>query len=141
MIAGTLGPVASAFSICALVRPWRQHLTPGEDVKNAVFVADPIWLTVINAIQLAMAVVSNMFLLLNMTRRVRFTIAQPVTIIGWYISAILLIALLGSAAGPLYEGFKHPTEELIWSQAFYYGMWAAILYFVDASLKIGRAHV
>lgn len=136
MIAGTLGPVASAFSICALVRPWRQHLTPGEDVKNAVFVADPIWLTVINAIQLAMAVVSNMFLLLNMTRRVRFTIAQPITIIGWYISAILLIALLGSAAGPLYEGFKHPTEELIWSQAFYYGMWAAILYFVDASLML-----
>lgn len=31
-----------------------------------------------------MALVSNMFLLLNMARRVKFTIAQPVTIIGWY---------------------------------------------------------
>ncbi|CEI41381.1 hypothetical protein FVEN_g3598 [Fusarium venenatum] len=136
MIAGTLGPVASAFSICALVRPWRQHRPPGQIVKTAPFVADPIWLTVINAIQLAMAIISNMFLLLNMTRRVRFTIAQPITIIGWYISAILLISLLATAAGPLYEGFKYPADELIWSQAFYYGMWAAILYFVDASLML-----
>jgi potassium channel subfamily K len=136
MIAGTLGPVASAFSICALVRPWRQHLPPGEQVKTAPFVDDPVWLTVINAIQLAMAVVSNMFLLLNMTRRVRFTIAQPITIVGWYISAILLISLLATAAGPIYEGFKYPSDELIWSQAFYYGMWAAILYFVDASLML-----
>ncbi|KAG8667631.1 hypothetical protein FPOAC2_12806 [Fusarium poae] len=136
MIAGTLGPVASAFSICALVRPWRQHRPPGQVVKTAPFVADPIWLTVINAIQLAMAIISNMFLLLNMTRRVRFTIAQPITIIGWYISAILLISLLATAAGPLYEGFKYPSDELIWSQAFYYGMWAAVLYFVDASLML-----
>ncbi|KAF4452702.1 hypothetical protein F53441_4509 [Fusarium austroafricanum] len=136
MIAGTLGPVASAFSICALVRPWRQQLSPGKHPKEAVFIVDPVWLTAINAIQLSMAIVSNVFLLLNMTRRVRFTIAQPITIVGWYISAILLIALLGTAAGPLYEGWKYPNDELIWSQAFYYGMWAAILYFVDASLML-----
>ncbi|KAF5657213.1 tok1-voltage outward-rectifying k+ channel [Fusarium heterosporum] len=136
MIAGTLGPVASAFSICALVRPWRQHLYPGKDVYDATYVPDPVWLITINAIQLAMAVVSNAFLLLNMTRRVRFTIAQPITIVGWYISAILLIALLATAANPLYEGFGHPSRELIWSQAFYYGLWAAILYFIDASLML-----
>ncbi|KAM0562914.1 hypothetical protein ACHAPJ_001754 [Fusarium lateritium] len=136
MIAGTLGPVASAFSICALVRPWRQQLPVGKDVKNAVFIDDPVWLTTINAIQLAMAIISNVFLLLNMTRRVRFAIAQPITIIGWYISAILLISLLATASGPLYDGFGHDSVELIWSQAFYYGMWAAILYFVDASLML-----
>ncbi|KAM0426639.1 hypothetical protein ACHAPT_007955 [Fusarium lateritium] len=136
MIAGTLGPVASAFSICALVRPWRQHLVPGESIDDAAFVVDPPWLTIINAIQLFVAVVSNVFLLLNMARRVRFTIAQPITIIGWYISAILLISLLATAAGPLEDGIKFPRDELIWSQAFYYGMWAAILYFVDASLMV-----
>ncbi|RSL53335.1 hypothetical protein CEP54_010446 [Fusarium duplospermum] len=136
MIAGTLGPVASAFSICALVRPWRQQLKPGEDVDDAVYVTDPPWLTIINAIQLFMAIISNMFLLLNMARRVRFTIAQPITIIGWYISAILLISLLATASGPLTDGLKFSKDELIWSQAFYYGMWAAILYFVDASLMM-----
>ncbi|KAF4340842.1 TOK1-voltage-gated outward-rectifying K+ channel [Fusarium beomiforme] len=136
MIAGTLGPVASAFSILALVRPWRQRYFSGDPLKDAVFFADPIWLTVINAIQLGMAIISNVFLLLNMTRRVRFTVAQPLTIIGWYISAILLIALLATASGPLYEGFTYPRDQLIWSQAFYYGLWAAILYFVDASLML-----
>ncbi|KAJ6438929.1 potassium channel [Purpureocillium lavendulum] len=121
MIAGTLGPVASAFSICAL----------------ATFLPDPVWLTTVNAVQLAMAVVSNMFLLLNMTKRVRFSIAQPITIVGWYISAICLMALNATAAGPLDDDLNGvPASEIIWSQAFYYGIWAAILYFVDASLML-----
>lgn len=43
MIAATLGPVASAFSVCALVRPWRQIFPPGSDIDKAQFVDDPIW--------------------------------------------------------------------------------------------------
>jgi potassium channel subfamily K, other eukaryote len=47
MIAGTLGPVASAFSICALVRPWRQRLPPGPNyltrLEGAEFIDDPPW--------------------------------------------------------------------------------------------------
>ena len=49
-----------------------------------------VWLTFIhhrllavNAIQLMMAIVANMFLLLNMARKVRFTLAQPIIIVGW----------------------------------------------------------
>lgn len=37
----------------------------------------------VNAAQLVIAIISNLFLLLNMARRVRFLIAQPITIIGW----------------------------------------------------------
>lgn len=109
MIAGTLGPVASAFSICALVRPWRQHFPPGSDIDKAQFINDPIWcviprchiggrlagraeeltiftrLTVINAIQLATALVANLILLLNMAKKIKFTIAQPITIVTWYV--------------------------------------------------------
>lgn len=40
-------------------------------------------LIVVNALQLVIAVISNVFLLLNMARRVRFSIAQPITIVGW----------------------------------------------------------
>ncbi|RYC61636.1 hypothetical protein CHU98_g4573 [Xylaria longipes] len=133
MIAGTLGPVASAFSICALVKPWRQHILPGSDVTKAVFIDDPPWLTAINAVQLAIAVVANLFLLLNMTKRVRFSVAQPITIVGWYISSILLIALCATATGPL---LKQPEIEYVWSQAFYYGLFAAVLYFIVASLMV-----
>jgi potassium channel subfamily K len=133
MVAGTLGPVASAFSICALVKHWRQHILPGSDVTKAVFIDDPPWLLAVNAVQLAIAVVANVFLLLNMTKRVRFSIAQPVTIAGWYISSILLIALCATASGPL---LLEPEIEYVWSQAFYYGLFAAILYFIVASLMV-----
>lgn len=43
MIAGTIGPVASAFSICALVSPWRQHLLPGQQPDQAQYIPDPAW--------------------------------------------------------------------------------------------------
>lgn len=80
-----------------------------------------------------MAVTSNVFLLLNMARRVRFSIAQPITIVGWYFSSICLICLLSMAAGPLHIG---DDQDLVWSQAFYYGLFAAILYFICASLMV-----
>lgn len=131
MIAGTLGPVASAFSICALVKQWRMHIPPGADVTKADFVPDPSWLIGINAAQLVIALIANMFLLLNMARRVRFSIAQPITIVGWYISALCLIALAATASGPLVE---QPIIEYVWSQAFYYGIFAAVLYFIVATL-------
>ncbi|KAK7736531.1 hypothetical protein SLS53_006962 [Cytospora paraplurivora] len=133
MIAGTLGPVASAFSICALVRPWRQQFPPGSDIDKAPFIADPIWLTVINAIQLGVAVVANLVLLLNMARKIRFSVAQPVTIAAWYFSSICLLALSATAGGPLQE---EPKSLYIWSQAFYYGIYAACLYFFCSSLMI-----
>ncbi|KAI1078071.1 hypothetical protein F5B20DRAFT_549092 [Whalleya microplaca] len=133
MIAGTLGPVASAFSICALVKNWRQYIPPASDVTKALFIEDPPWLLAINGVQLVIALVANMFLLLNMTKRVRFSVAQPITITGWYISAVCLVALCATASGPL---LLQPEFEYVWSQAFYYGMYAAILYFIVASLMV-----
>ncbi|KAK8121062.1 ion channel protein [Apiospora kogelbergensis] len=116
------------------VQYWRKHILPGSDVTKAVFdLRDPLWLTVINAIQLAIAIISNMFLLLNMAKRVRFSVAQPITIVGWYISAILLVALTSTASGSL---VVQPEIEYVWSQAFYYGIFAAILYFIVASLMV-----
>lgn len=39
--------------------------------------------TIVEAIQLSVAVVANLFLLLDLTRKVRFTIAEPIAIVGW----------------------------------------------------------
>ncbi|GAW26403.1 putative ion channel protein [Rosellinia necatrix] len=133
MVAGTLGPIASAFSILALVEPWRQHLLPGSDIRKAVFIGDPPWLLAINSVQLVIAVVANLFLLLNMTKRVHFSIAQPITIVGWYVSSILLIVLCATASGPL---LVEPENEYVWSQAFYYGLFAAVIYFIVSSLMV-----
>lgn len=86
-----------------------------------------------NAIQLVMALVANIILLLNMAKKIRFTIAQPVTIVTWYISSFCLIALTATADGPLE---KQPQNQYIWSGAFYYGLYAACLYFVCSSLMV-----
>jgi potassium channel subfamily K len=75
--------MASAFSICALVVHWRVYIAPGAAEQNGVPIDDPKWLIAINALQLAIALISNLFLLLNMAKRVSFSIAQPITIIGW----------------------------------------------------------
>ncbi|KAH8903140.1 voltage-gated potassium channel [Coniochaeta sp. PMI_546] len=133
MIAGTLGPVASAFSICALVRPWRQYFPPGSDIQKAEYIPDPEWLLAINGIQLGIAIIANMALLLNMTKRLRFTVAQPITIVGWYFSVVCLIVLQCVASTHLRID---PWDEHVWSQAFYYGIYAATLYFIDASLMV-----
>lgn len=136
MVAGTLGPVASAFSICALVKPWRQYFPPGSDITKAGFIDDPAWLTAINSVQLAIAVIANVALLLNMTKRLHFTIAQPITIVGWYVSSVLLTVLCATASGPL---LVQPEMDYVWSQAFYYGIFAAVLYFIVASLMVVTA--
>ncbi|KAL2869013.1 potassium channel family protein [Aspergillus lucknowensis] len=133
MIAGTLGPVASAFSICALASGCRQHLLPGTQITSAPFIKDPKWHIAINASQLAIAVVANVFLLLNMARRIRFNISQPATIVGWYISSICWVALAATGSGPLQ---LQPSSQYIWSQAFYYGIYAAVLYFICASVMV-----
>ncbi|KAF5703614.1 Outward-rectifier potassium channel TOK1 [Fusarium mundagurra] len=133
MIAGTLGPVASAFSILSLAEPWRQSLIAGGNTEDAVDVPDPSWLLIIEGIQLLVGIIANLFLLLNMARRIRFGLALPITIVGWYTSSICRIALCAIVARP-FKDKGISDQDIIWSQSFYYGMFAAILYFADASL-------
>lgn len=65
-----------------------------------------------------------------MTRRISFSVAQPITIVGWYIASILLISLVSAAPHIV----KTPGERRALTQAFYYAIIAAVLYFVIASL-------
>ncbi|KAF2452434.1 potassium channel-like protein [Lineolata rhizophorae] len=134
LIAGTFGPMANAFSICALVQNWRVHIPPGRDEHNGINVKDPSWVIAINAVQLVCSLVANIALLLNMARRVSFAVAQPITVIGWYISAILLIALVSVASTPIFR--LDPRSEHALTQAYYYGIIAAGLYFIIASLMM-----
>lgn len=75
-----------------------------------------------------------MALLLNMTRRLSFAIAQPITIVGWLLSASLLIALVAVASTNVFR--IQPMTEHALSQAFYYGIIAAGIYFIIASMMI-----
>ncbi|KAL8728870.1 MAG: hypothetical protein Q9166_005110 [cf. Caloplaca sp. 2 TL-2023] len=87
-------------------------------------------LIAINTISLLLALIANLALLLNMARRLSFAIAQPITIVGWLISSILLIALVVTATYSL----KLPGQDRALTQAFYYAIIASGLYFLIAAL-------
>src|ERR1700712_2707751 len=71
-----------------------------------------------------------------MARRLSFAIAQSVTIVGWFLSSFLLIALVAVASSRS-SGFRlNPPEEHALTQAFYYGIMAAALYCIISCLMI-----
>ena len=73
-------------SIAALVTSWRVNYDPdhpGVDSYSIGF-RDPRWCIGLNAASLVCGFVGNGFLLLNFTRRVRYIVALPMTIILWY---------------------------------------------------------
>lgn len=85
-----------------------------------------------NAVSLVCALIANLFLLLNMARRVSFKIAQPVTIIGFWMASVLLIALIAVAA----HDFHAPgVKDQALSQAYYYAIFAAGLYQIISYLN------
>lgn len=43
LIAGTFGPMANAFSICALVENWRVSIPKGGRAGNGIDIPDPRW--------------------------------------------------------------------------------------------------
>lgn len=43
LTAGTFGPMANAFSICALVENWRVDLPPGATQEHGIDIKDPKW--------------------------------------------------------------------------------------------------
>jgi len=43
LLAGTFGPMANAFSICALVENWRVEIPPGGTEEHGIDIKDPRW--------------------------------------------------------------------------------------------------
>lgn len=43
LFAGTFGPMANAFSICALVENWRISIPKGSGAENGIDISDPRW--------------------------------------------------------------------------------------------------
>ncbi|KAI6826538.1 voltage-gated potassium channel [Hortaea werneckii] len=137
LLAGTFGPIASGFNICALVYKWRLYIPPGGTEEHGVILKDPTWLVAINAVSLLCAVVGNLSLLLNMARRLDFQLAQPITISGFLLASLLLIADTAAlTASPTYHltGMYAPHDRHALSSAFYYAIFAAVIYMIIALL-------
>lgn len=108
------------------------YIPPGSDEGHGSKITDPKWLIAVNSVSLVFALSANISLLLNMSRRLTFEIAQPITIIGFYLAGFLLMALVGVASSSVFR--IQPMEEHALGQAFYYAIIAAGIYFIIASL-------
>ncbi len=88
LLAATMGPLANVLSIAALITSWRNRYDPdypGQDSYSTEHpIRDPRWCISLNAASLVCGFIGNIFLLFNFTRRVRYIIALPMTMILWY---------------------------------------------------------
>ncbi|KAF9260706.1 voltage-gated potassium channel [Marasmius fiardii PR-910] len=122
LTAGTVGPLANLFSVCALVQTWRVG-PKGERIH------DPEWLIAVNIISLVSALAANLLLLFTFARRTRYLVSLPIIIVLWYLSSITLVVLL-----ILTHHLVHTEASHTVSQSYYYALLSAILYAAISSL-------
>jgi potassium channel subfamily K len=142
LLAGTFGPIASGFNICALVYHWRQYIPPGGTQSTSeqagLTLPDPPFLIALNVASLVCALVANASLLLNMAQRVRFSVAQPITITGFLLAGFLLIADLSALGGMPHYAITRPeaipNDRHSLTGAFYYAIFAASIYVIIGAL-------
>ena len=121
-------------SIAALVTSWRQKFDPSlpgnEDAATTV--RDPDWCINLNITSLVLGFIGNLFLLCNFTRRIRYIIALPLTILFWFLATGILQGITISM-----NTYVPPEEpDQIYSQGFWYAVIAAVLYLACALLLL-----
>ncbi|RMY05659.1 hypothetical protein D0868_06285 [Hortaea werneckii] len=126
LIAGTFGPMASMFNICAIAIPWRLIVDPDSPQSQGEHINDPRWLVAVNIVSLFIAILANVALLGQMTNGLRFNVASPVTIVGWYISGFIDIAL--AAVAPSQVPLPADNALATYSQAYYYCIFSGAIY-------------
>ncbi|KAL8651956.1 MAG: hypothetical protein Q9226_004465 [Calogaya cf. arnoldii] len=126
LLAATFGPLANVMSIAALITSWRNNydvIDPGVDALSVAF-PDPQWCISLNAVSLVCGFIGNLFLLLNFTKRVRYIIALPATILLWYLATGILIGITISMN--IHVPPQRPEQT--YSQGFWHAVIAAVLY-------------
>ncbi|KIW94877.1 uncharacterized protein Z519_04855 [Cladophialophora bantiana CBS 173.52] len=135
LIAATFAPMANLISITALVVPWRNRLTqskadfPLTYQATSVGYSDPRWCVDLNIASLVCGFVGNLFLLFNFTRRVRYIVALPATIMLFYIASGILIGLTVSM-----KLNAPPGQDAIYSQGYWNAVIAACLYMFNSMI-------
>lgn len=132
LLAATIGPLANVMSIAALVTRWRNDYRPDNPGVDSLStgIPDPKWCLALNGASLACGFVGNMFLLFNFTRRVRYIVALPMTIILWYFATGILMGITIS----MNEFVPPRRPEQTYSQGFWHAVIAAVLYLVSSMM-------
>ncbi|KAJ8605268.1 hypothetical protein MRB53_041524 [Persea americana] len=153
LLAATIGPLANVSSIAALVVYWRECVSADADYSTddgaticawngdyadilpdtqGVSYADPRWCYWLNVASLIVAFLGNLALLCNFTRRIRYIIALPVTIIAWFLASGILMGI--TIAMAVYVPPTAPQQ--VYSQGYWHAVMAAILYFFCSVLLL-----
>ena len=93
-----------------------------------------IRLTTLNACSLVLAIIANFILSFNFARRIRYSLAQPLTISLWYLSCITLVIPICLTRLPHFSPSTNPA--IAYSESFYYAVISAILYFIISTLLL-----
>jgi potassium channel subfamily K len=71
-----------------------------------------------------------------MARRLSLNRAQPIIIVGWFLSGFMLIGLVVATSSKSTGFWLSPPEEHAFTQAYFYAIYAAALYCVIAAMMI-----
>ncbi|KAJ9605480.1 Potassium channel [Cladophialophora chaetospira] len=135
LIAATFAPMANLISIAALVVPWRNRITqnraefPSTYQFTSVGYDDPQWCINLNIASLVCGFVGNLFLLFNFTKRVRYIVALPATIVLFYIASGILIGITASM-----NLHVPPDQGEVYSQGYWNAVIAACLYMFNSMI-------
>ena len=133
LIAATFAPMANLLSIAALVVYWRNDVKvfndPALRESTSEGYPDPEWCYKLNLASLICGFMGNLFLLFNFTRRVRYIVALPATIIFFYTASGILIGITVSV-----NKYKPPGANQIYSQGFWHAVIAAALYMFNSMI-------
>lgn len=140
LIAATFAPMANVLSIAALVVSWRNNLvteictdgvctptTSATAPDASIGFPDPSWCIALNIASLVCGFVGNLFLLFNFTKRVRYIVALPATIVLFWFSCGILIGITSCM-----HIYVPPGPGQIYSQGFWHAVIAACLYLFNA---------
>jgi hypothetical protein len=117
------GPLSNIFSLLAIICPWKIHKIHIEQVP------DPIWCYLVNSFSSAFAIASNLFLILNYRKKVRYTYCQIISISGWGIASIMLTTLIIVYHWWFYH--FHYNEHYIIGEGFWFAVITVVLHFVN----------
>lgn len=132
LIAATFAPMANLVSIAALVVSWRNNVVddvPAYYQATSIGFPDPDWCIDLNIASLVCGFVGNLFLLFNFTRRVRYIVALPTTIVLFYLASGILIGLTISM-----NIHCPPGQDQVYSQGFWNAVLAACLYMFNSMI-------
>lgn len=123
LICSCSGPLSNLFSLLAIICPWKINK------HNPSFEHDPFWCYLVNSISIVFALISNIFLLLNYRKKIRYTYCQVISISGWAIACVILTVLIVVYHVWFYR--YHYDEDYIIGEGFWFAIITVTLHFTN----------